>query len=110
MSALEAGVAPWQCDWLRTGLPLRSNGEAYKGVNVLLLGLSIADQGFTNPHWVTFRQAQELGGNIRKGARGTPVIFYKPLVKQADDGDARADARNSAHLRGSGPPAFLPPM
>lgn len=91
IAAIEGGAAPWQADWLtNTGLPIRASGEHYKGVNVLLLGMSAGAQGFANPHWLTFNQARQLGGCVRKGERGTGIIFYKTLAKDAPE-DPRAN-------------------
>ncbi len=50
--------------------PLRHNGERYNGINVLLLWSSALEQGFSNPEWMTFRQANELGAHVRKGEHG----------------------------------------
>lgn len=98
IAAIEAGAAPWRCDWLQSGLPRRSTGQTYRGVNILLLGMSAAAQGFTNPHWITFKQAQELGGNVRKGEKGTGIIFFKTLARDAEEGDKRADENGQIHI------------
>lgn len=91
LAALESGVAPWQCDWLaHGGDPTRVTGERYRGINVLLLGMSAMSQGFANPHWMTFKQALELGAAVRKGEKGTPIVFFKSLLKDAEPGDPRA--------------------
>lgn len=77
VKALEAGTRPWEKSWAGGvgGLPVRHNGEPYKGVNILILGLS----GFTNPNWMTFKQAQQYGGKVRKGSNATKIVFFKPL-------------------------------
>jgi len=77
VKALEAGTRPWTKSWAggSGGLPLRHNGKPYSGVNILILGLS----GFTNPYWMTFKQAQEYGGKVRKGSTATKIVFFKPL-------------------------------
>ena len=70
---LERGVAPWVQPWTaspdgaRFARPLRHNGVPYNGVNILLLWASALEKGFTSPYWMTFKQAQELGGHVRKG-------------------------------------------
>lgn len=89
--ALENGVKPWTAGWDRGALvqrPLRHNGTAYRGINVLLLWISATEHGFTNPYWMTYRQAAALGGQVRKGSRGTPVIVYKPLPADADEAES----------------------
>lgn len=79
LAALEAGVIPWRKPWnSQYGLPRNYvSGRPYSGINAFLL--HIASDGL--PFFVTFRQAQELGGSIRKGAKGLPVIYYHTRVK-----------------------------
>lgn len=91
---LEAGVRPWQRPWT-TGetavRPLRANGTPYRGVNVLALWLAAAGAGYPSPFWFTFRQADELGGHVRKGERGTLVVYANSVTKAEpteDDADA----------------------
>lgn len=69
---LERGVVPWRCPWQReVGIPRNFHtGKTYNGINVLLLGL----RHLPSPYWLTFRQAQERGGHVRKGERGAHVI------------------------------------
>lgn len=87
VAAVEAGAAPWSCDWQRGGnggLPLRVTGDEYKGINLLLLGMTAMTRGYSARHWMTFNQAKALGGGVRKGERGTPVVFFKPLERERD--------------------------
>lgn len=98
IAALEAGTRPWQCDWITGGLPTRSTGDHYQGMNVLLLRMVAADRGYTNPHWLTFKQAKALGGSVRKGEKAAPVIFYKQLVRDAKDGDSRVDENGQVRI------------
>lgn len=82
---LEAGTLPWRCEWQRSGgspfgpLPRRACGQTYRGINVLLLWMAGADRGFTASRWMTFKQAIELGGCVRKGETGTGIVFFKKL-------------------------------
>jgi antirestriction protein ArdC len=74
-------LAPWQRPWLVSG-EMPHNGvskKAYRGANVLILVL--AGMGHTSAKWVTFAQAKALGGCVRKGEKGTHIIFWKPLKK-----------------------------
>lgn len=92
IEALESGVKPWVCPWVRNGvaagLPANlSTGTAYSGINIMLLWCSAAKQGFQDSRWLTYKQAQELGGQVRKGEHGTTAIFYKTLEKEAEDGE-----------------------
>ena len=53
-------------------------GIAYRGVNVLMTAVSALEHGFSTPAWLTYRQAQELDGQVRKGSTGTPITVWKP--------------------------------
>lgn len=77
LAMLEKGTVPWRQTWkgspgLRTPRNLVS-GKEYRGVNVMLL----ACQGYESPYWLSFKQALDKGGNVRKGEKGTPAIFWK---------------------------------
>lgn len=86
---LEAGVKPWTQPWQTAGRapsrPLRHNGEAYSGINVLTLWCSAMERGFSSPMWMTFKQALELGGAVRKGEKGSPVIFASSISKAEEN-------------------------
>ena len=84
---LEAGVRPWRQPWTGgpVSRPLRSCGTPYRGVNVIWLWMAAATQGFVSPYWLTYRQAQLQGAQVRKGERGTIAIFYKSYSKTVAD-------------------------
>src|SRR6202049_209077 len=70
---LEAGVAPWRKPW-RTETPANlASKKEYRGINIFLL----ASQGYGSRYWVTYRQAQALGGCVKKGEHGSKVVFWK---------------------------------
>lgn len=81
IAALEAGTKPWEQEWqggvLQT--PYRINGEPYRGINVLLLWLAYQQKGLRGRTWMTFKQALDLGGAVRKGEKGTKIVFFKKL-------------------------------
>jgi antirestriction protein ArdC len=87
LADLEQGVRPWAKPWSgehaagRMTRPLRGNGQPYRGVNILLLWASAIEQGFTCPIWMTYKQAQELGANVRKGERGSLVVYANTFTK-----------------------------
>lgn len=86
VEALEAGIVPWQKPWDVRGPPRNlKTGRAYRGANIFLLGLTAKARGFTTPYWLTFNQARELGGTVRRGERGTLVIFWRILERPAVD-------------------------
>ena len=64
--------------------------RAYSGANVLLLWSRAQESGFSDPRWLTFNQALELGGNVRKGEKGETVIYVSKVIKTDDDGTKRA--------------------
>lgn len=92
---LEQGVRtwmqPWNADHLagRITQPIRHNGEAYQGMNILLLWAASVARGFTSNRWLTFRQAKELGGHVVKGSRGEMVIYANAMVKTETDANGK---------------------
>jgi len=87
LASLAAGVAPWKSPYLcGVGFPVNfSTKNEYRGVNVFLLGLS----GFSSPFWLTFRQAQELGGNVRRGENGSMVVKYGTFEPDDEEEEKR---------------------
>ncbi|MDP1796234.1 MAG: zincin-like metallopeptidase domain-containing protein [Planctomycetaceae bacterium] len=91
---LSHGVRPWLKPWNaehaagRITRPLRHNGTPYKGINILMLWASAEEAGFVSPFWLTFQQAKELGGHVKKGEHGSPVVYAATFKKkdQTDDG------------------------
>jgi antirestriction protein ArdC len=74
---LEAGTIPWHQPWRSIGAPRNLvSKKLYRGVNVWLL----TAQGYTSPYWATIRQINELGGQVRKGEKSTPLVFWKIYV------------------------------
>lgn len=93
IAQLEAGTKPWRMDWQNGGvtMPRRVTGEYYRGINVLLLWSSAMQQGLTGDRWMTFKQAAELGASVRKGAKGTRIVFFKPLkIEDKATGEEKA--------------------
>jgi antirestriction protein ArdC len=88
---LEKGVRSWVKPWGagnatgRITRPLRHNGEPYTGMNVLLLWSEGLARGFTSSMWMTFKQAIELGGHVRKGESGSTVIYASRFTKTETD-------------------------
>ena len=93
---LETGTVPWQKPWnAEAGQPRNIRGTVYRGVNVFLLGC----QGYESPYWLTFRQARELGGSVRRGERGSPVVFWKWNERAHESADGEARTLRSPILR-----------
>lgn len=92
---LEAGRVPWVQPWgtaaAKAPLAMPKNaatGRHYSGINVLILWGAVVEHGFPGQSWLTFRQALALGGNVRKGERGTTVVYADRFVP--DDEKRRA--------------------
>jgi len=77
---LEQGVIPWRRPWhAESGLPRNLvSGKEYRGINVFLLGC----QGYESQYWLTFRQAKELGGSVRKGEKARTSIPRRARKKR----------------------------
>ena len=97
IEALEQGVKPWECPWQTNAaaLPLRVTGDSYRGINHVLLSLKAWSQGYRNPVWMTFKQAKDLGGMVRKGEKSSLVVKYGTFEakEEAPEGDSEAKTR-----------------
>jgi antirestriction protein ArdC len=84
IAALEQGVVPWNKPWRSVngnGPTSLQTGREYRGINVWLLSIEAQMRGYTSPYWVTFKQAKERGGTVRKGEKSTEVVLWKPFKK-----------------------------
>lgn len=103
---LETGARPWMKPWSvehaagRITRPLRANGTPYRGVNVLLLwGESVA-KGYTAPLWMTYKQAQELGAQVKKGEHGALVGYADRITKTETDDQGDEQTREIPFMKG----------
>jgi antirestriction protein ArdC len=87
IAELEAGRVPWVQPWgtaaAKASLAMPKNASTnrqYSGVNILILWGAVIERGFTGQSWLTFRQALSLGGHVRKGERGTTVVYADRFV------------------------------
>jgi antirestriction protein ArdC len=91
VECLEKGVRPWIRPWNaehtagRITRPLRHNGQPYSGINVLSLWVSALGQNFTAPIWITFHQATELNAHVRKGEKGSLVVYANSITRTEHD-------------------------
>lgn len=77
LDIMAQGIIPWKKPWSPRGAHRNLvSGKQYRGVNVFLLSCA----GFSSPWWLSFKQAQEKGGVVRKGEKGRQIIFWKPLI------------------------------
>ncbi len=97
VAQLEKGVRAWHQPWSgehaagRINRPLRHNGEAYRGINILMLWGTSVERGFSSPYWMTFRQAGELGANVRKGEKGTLVVYANAISREETNEETGED-------------------
>ncbi len=77
---LEAGTIPWKKSWnAKTQAPRNfTSGKLYSGINVFIL----LSARFQSPYWLTFKQATEKGGTVRKGEKGLPIVFWSTTEKE----------------------------
>lgn len=100
IASIEAGTPAWRKPW--TGeqggapFPLRSNGEPYSGINVLMLWLAADQKGYRSPYWFTYRQAQAAGGQVRKGEKSATVVKYGTFEREDD---ATGEERRLPYLK-----------
>src|SRR5258708_8528961 len=94
LKQLESGVAPWHKPW-STQMPKNLvSGRQYRGINVFLLSAS----GYGSAYWLTYKQATERGGHVRKGEHGTKIVFWKIGTREAEDADGDTIERKSILL------------
>jgi antirestriction protein ArdC len=84
LEALDKGTVPWRKPWAGEPTSLQT-GKVYRGINYLLLGCA----PYGSPFWATYKQAQQRGGQVRKGEKSWPCVFWKWLEREGDDGKAR---------------------
>jgi len=82
IEALKDGTCPWRKSWSSVGPQNFKSKAEYKGINLFLLGLN----GFESPFYLTFKQAKDLGGMVKKGSKGSKVIFWKMLAGEDKNG------------------------
>lgn len=96
IAELEAGRLPWVQPWgtaaAKAPLALPRNAATsrqYSGINILILWGAVVQQGYPTQAWLTFRQALALGGNVRKGERGTTVVYADRYTPEDEKRRAR---------------------
>jgi len=104
---LEQGVRPWMKPWNaehaagRITRPLRANGQPYNGINVLMLWASAVEGGFAAPIWMTYKQACELGAHVRKGEKGSPVVYASTITRtETSEKSGEEEARDIPFMKG----------
>jgi antirestriction protein ArdC len=105
VASLETGIRPWMKPWSgehaagRITRPLRGNGIPYQGINVLMLWGAAMEKGYSAPIWMTFKQALELGGAVRKGERGSLVVYASTFTRTEANETGEESARDIPFLK-----------
>ena len=103
---LEQGVRPWHRPWNaehaagRITRPLRHNSIPYKGINVIVLWSASVTKGYACPIWLTFKQALDLGGHVRKGETGELVVYADRITRAETDAKGEETEREIPFLNG----------
>lgn len=103
IAELEAGHLPWVQPWGTIGVAASlsmprnaATGRGYSGINILILWGAVVARGYSCQSWLTFRQALSLGGNVRKGERGTAIVYADRFVPDDEKRRAR-ETGDDAH-------------
>lgn len=106
ISQLEAGTRPWLQPWQSTGahrlppLPLRSTGERYQGINILLLWSVALEKGYRSRTWMTYKQAMTLGAQVRKGEKAALVVYANSLTRTDENDQGEDVERQIPYMKG----------
>jgi antirestriction protein ArdC len=103
IAALEKGVRPWLQPWRaehmsgRVVLPLRHNSVPYRGVNIVALWMQAVAKGYAAPIWMTFKQAIDLGGCVRKGEKGSLTVYADKITRAEIDAQTGEESSQDIH-------------
>jgi antirestriction protein ArdC len=106
VAALEQGTRPWIQPWAcghvagPVSRPLRGNGVPYAGINVLVLWATAMEKGYAAPIWMTFRQAKEFGAHVKKGEKGSLVVYANTITRTEEDENGEESERTIPFMKG----------
>lgn len=106
LADLERGVRPWMKPWNaghaagRIARPLRATGQPYRGINTLMLWITAMECGYASPFWLSYRQAQGLGGQVRRGEHGTLVVYAGTVTRTEPNDEGEESQRDIHFLKG----------
>ena len=104
IAELEAGRFPWVQPWgnagtTAPGLPRNAlTGRPYSGVNVLILWAAVFEHAYPSQSWLTYRQAREAGGCVRKGEKGITVVYADRFTPEAEKDKAREKGEDAKSI------------
>lgn len=101
IARIEQGTLPWKRPWTlgNSGRPLRHCGTPYTGINALYLWAIADAEGYQSRHWMTYKQASELGGQVRRGEHGSISVYYSTFTKDGDRTTETSDRKTIRFLR-----------
>ena len=87
---MEKGEEKWQMPWHRTGTDITrprnvATKNPYHGINIPLLWATASEKGYQSGYWGSYKQWQQVGGQIRRGEKASPVVFWKMIEKTLED-------------------------
>ena len=102
---LEKGELTWRKPWnpenLSAGirLPLRCNHVPYSGINIVMLWSTAAQKGYSSPYWMTYKQANDMKAHVRKGEKGTQIVYADRFDVDEVKEDGTTETRNIPFLK-----------
>ena len=99
-------LPPWEKDWQDSphGFPVNAiSMKAYRGINRWMTLLTQKIMGYTDPRWLTYRQAEDLGGHVRKGENSTTVVFWKRVTSRRNQEEGEETNQGSNPNANTGP-------
>jgi len=87
LQKLESGVESWQRPWRTIGPVNALTNRAYRGINILLLGIAASERGYASNGWVAFRAAAAAGGHVTRGERATTIVWWERRVVTSSEKD-----------------------
>lgn len=106
LDELENGCAPWVKPWNRSKASVNvtmptnlDSGVAYRGINVFLLWSAAISNDWDDWRFVTYKQAQKLGGQVKKGSKAEPVCFFKKMAKDVENDQGETETKSFGFWR-----------
>ena len=98
---LEKGELTWLKPWEggTPPRPIQANGNPYRGVNILMLWFAAMEKGYNSPYWMTYKQAQKLGGQVREGEKGSHVVYTDTFTKTETDDNGEEVEKQGRFLK-----------
>lgn len=102
---MEKGELTWRKPWSGDNLadqimrPLRWNDKPYGGINTIMLWATAAEKGFSSPYWMTFKQATEMKAHVRKGEKGTLVVYADTFEREHTDNNGKTEIQKVPFLK-----------